>query len=139
MKVTVAVIDDERPALDFMVKLLASLSCVSHVDSFHDPQEALNACLHNRPDVVFLDIEMPVMSGLHIARELISEFPNIDIVFVTAHSKYALLAFETHASDYLLKPVNPLRLQIAFDRIINRRTRDKQPIQTISGSNEGGV
>jgi len=79
--------------------------------------EALDICRTQRPDLAFLDIRLPGMSGLELAKQLP---PGIHTVFVTAYDAYAIEAFEAGAIDYLLKPVTQERLQKTLDRIRDR-------------------
>ena len=81
------------------------------VADFGQPARALEYITAHHPDVVFLDIQMPGMSGLELARQLTAPTPSV--VFVTAFDDYAIRAFEHHAVDYLLKPINPERLTAA--------------------------
>ena len=86
-----------------------------------DGQDAVNQAESLRPDVVFLDIRMPVLTGLEAAREIVT-LPQWDgeIVFVTAYDEYAVAAFEQGALDYLLKPVEPERLAQTAQRVKSR-------------------
>lgn len=59
----------------------------------------------HKPDVVFLDVEMPEISGIEVAEKLQSALPDVRIIFVTAYDEYAVKAFELHALDYILKPL----------------------------------
>src|SRR5699024_4780890 len=71
----------------------------------------------NKPDIAFLDIEMPEISGVTLAREVKKEFPNIKIVFITAYDKYAVEAFEVQADDYIIKPFSDQRLISTIEKI----------------------
>lgn len=101
------VVDDERPARDRMRHLLAG-SEVEVVGEAADGESALETIDRLGPDVIFLDIQMPVVSGLEVAARLRAPRPRV--VFCTAFDQFALEAFEHHAMDYLLKPVNRDRL-----------------------------
>ncbi len=97
-----------------------------------DGETAVTQALAHRPDVLFLDIRMPGLSGLEAAAELADEWPEGQpfpaIVFVTAYDAYAVQAFETQAVDYLLKPVQPERLARAVQRVQARlETRQATP------------
>lgn len=86
----------------------------------HDGHAALQAIERERPDVLFLDVQMPGLSGLEVAR-LAS--PRAHIVFITAFDQYAVQAFEEGAIDYLLKPLDPVRLARAVQRVKERLGR----------------
>jgi two-component system LytT family response regulator len=84
-----------------------------------DGREAVAAVLEKRPDLLFLDVQMPEMSGFEVLEELgVAELPAL--IFVTAYDKYALRAFEVHAVDYLLKPISSERLAEAVERAKSR-------------------
>lgn len=86
-----------------------------------DGESALKTAAELHPEVVFLDVQMPAMDGFEVATSLRAPLP--EIVFVTAHDRFALKAFEVHALDYLLKPYDEDRFQKVLDRIRDRRMR----------------
>ncbi|WP_319238340.1 two-component system response regulator BtsR [uncultured Propionivibrio sp.] len=103
------IIDDETPSREELKALLASASDIDVVGECANAIEGLAAIHRLRPDVVFLDIQMPRISGLEMVGMIDpSALPHI--VFVTAFDEHALKAFEEHATDYLLKPIEPERL-----------------------------
>ena len=105
----VLIIDDEAPSREELKALLASAPDVQVVGECANAIEGLTALHRLRPDVVFLDIQMPRVSGLEMVGMIEpSALPHI--VFVTAYDEHALKAFEEHAADYLLKPIGPQRL-----------------------------
>lgn len=85
-----------------------------------DGASALEALAEHRPDVAFLDIRMPGLSGLEVAQAAVEASPHTRIVFVTAYDQYAIDAFERGAVDYLLKPVQPARLAATVQRLRER-------------------
>lgn len=97
-------VDDEKPALDVLSLLLRESGQICVVGSFTCATEAFSEIKCLKPDVVFLDIEMPEISGLELAGKIIETGCNVNIVFVTAYDKYALEAFRVNAIDYILKP-----------------------------------
>lgn len=109
MEIRVMIVDDEEPARCELTHLLQEMPGLSVVGEAATGQEALKLALILKPDVVFLDIQMP-MGGLEVARELNRQKKPPHIIFVTAYDHYALDAFEFHGVDYLLKPVNEERL-----------------------------
>ena len=103
------IIDDEAPSREELKALLAGATDVEVIGECSNAIEGLSAIHRLRPDVVFLDIQMPRLSGLEmVGRIEASALPHI--VFVTAYDEHALKAFEEHAADYLLKPIDPQRL-----------------------------
>lgn len=115
-------IDDEEPARDRLRAMLGSFDDVEIVGEAGDGEEALQQISLHRPDVVFLDIQMPGRSGMEVAAAL--EPPRPHIIFCTAFDQHALDAFELHALDYLLKPLNRTRLAGAVDRV--RSSQEEQ-------------
>lgn len=89
-----------------------------------DGASAVEALAEHQPDVAFLDIRMPGLTGLEVARVATEASPRTQIVFVTAYDQYAIDAFERGAVDYLLKPVKPERLAATIERV---QARDAQP------------
>ncbi|GGP62882.1 LytR/AlgR family response regulator transcription factor [Saccharothrix coeruleofusca] len=120
----VLAVDDEAPALEDLVYLLRSDPRVAHVEAVTDATKALRT-LHRAMDAgqpvdaVFLDIRMPGLDGLDLARVLSRFAQPPPIVFVTAHQEPAVEAFELKALDYLLKPVRPERLAESVHRIVH--------------------
>ena len=101
----VLVIDDERPALDELTFLLESDDRVAEVHATDSPTEALRLLQQIEVDAVFLDIQMPGLTGIELA-QVLSRFRTPPVaVFVTAHEQHAVDAFELNAVDYVLKPV----------------------------------
>ena len=106
---TALIIDDEAPSREELRALLALEADIEVLGECANAIEGLAAIHRLRPQVVFLDIQMPRLSGLEMA-SLIDPAAMPHIVFVTAFDEHALKAFEEHATDYLLKPIEPQRL-----------------------------
>lgn len=117
------IIDDEKPSLQLLNRLLEARSDVSVLGAYSMPSELLQNVAALQPDAAFLDIEMPGMNGLELAERLLELSPDTEIVFVTAYKKYAFEAFDVSAVDYLLKPVHPDTLGRAVGRLLNKRKR----------------
>lgn len=113
----VLVVDDERPALDDLAYLLRQHPQIGSVATAGDATEALRRLRDGSFDAVFLDIRMPGLDGLELARVLDRFARPPGIVFVTAFESHAVEAFELAAVDYLLKPVHPERLADAIRRL----------------------
>ncbi len=118
----VLVVDDEAPARDELRILLERTGEVEIVGEAANAVEAIAAINRLAPEVVFLDIQMPRISGLEMLAMLDPEHPP-RIVFLTAHDDYAVQAFEENAFDYLLKPIDPARLA----KTLQRLQRDRAP------------
>jgi two-component system, LytTR family, response regulator len=117
-------VDDEQPARDRLRQLLAANPVIEIVGEAEDGIQAIERVGELSPDLVLLDIQMPGCSGLEVAASL--GRPRPAIIFCTAFDQYAVDAFELHAIDYLLKPVNRARLQAALDRVVHLRAVDRE-------------
>ncbi len=123
---TALIVDDETPSREELKALLASAPDVEIVGECANAIEGLSAVHRLRPDVLFLDIQMPRVSGLEMVGMIeASALPHI--VFVTAYDEHALKAFEEHATDYLLKPIDPQRLERTLDWLRSRGTNPPPP------------
>jgi two-component system response regulator LytT len=122
----VLAVDDEPPALDELAYLLRADPRVGHVETARDAVSSLKVLEAGAFDAVFLDIRMPGLTGLELAR-LLSRFASPPpVVFVTAHDDAAVDAFSLRAVDYLLKPVRAARLAEAVGRVVDARpARDR--------------
>ena len=120
------IVDDERPAIDKFVKMLNQTGRLVIDGVFTDPNEAIAFAGTHKADIAFLDIEMPAMDGFELANRLSGLLGGVHIVFVTAYSEYAVEAFKLNALDYLLKPVEMERLQLALNRIPEEPPADRQ-------------
>jgi two-component system, LytTR family, response regulator LytT len=127
MDLRALVVDDEQLARDELCFLLDQADGVEVVGQAANGVEAIEALDRLRPDVVFLDIQMPGLSGFEVARHLVEKALPSRVVFVTAFDQYALEAFEVNAIDYLLKPLEPGRLEQALQRV-RRRTEVEAPL-----------
>lgn len=117
----VLVVDDEQLARDELCYQLERSGDIDVVGQAANGLEALAAAARHAPDVLFLDIQMPGLTGFEVARRLLAgEAQAPAMVFVTAFDQYAIEAFDVNAVDYLLKPVDPGRLEQALDRARQR-------------------
>jgi len=107
-------VDDEALANFDLRRQLEKIGGIDIVAEFKDAQEAVRQAESFEPEAAFLDIDMPVLSGIEVAELLQMRLPNLKVVFVTAYDDYAIKAFELNAVDYLLKPVNTERLRRTY-------------------------
>ncbi|MBD8498448.1 response regulator [Paenibacillus arenosi] len=138
MTYRILVVDDELPALGEMEDMLGEEPLAGEITLFSHAQQALEWALQHEPDIVLLDIQMPGITGLAFAEQLLEQKPMIEVVFVTAYNQYAIQAFELSAVDYILKPVKPERLQLSINRI-HRRRSGKTILENEQVSSVGGV
>jgi two-component system response regulator LytT len=119
---TAVVADDEQLAREELCFLLGKIDGLEVVAEAGDGPEALDEISRLRPDVAFLDVQMPGLTGFEVARRLLESGTDMAIVFVTAFDHRAIEAFEVNAVDYVLKPVEPGRLEQAVQRVRKRRS-----------------
>jgi two-component system response regulator LytT len=127
MDLRAVLVDDEQLARDELVYLVSQVGGVELIAQAGDGVEALETIRRLQPDLIFLDVQMPGLTGFEVARRLVEDGSSAHIVFVTAFDQYAIEAFEVNAVDYLLKPVDPGRLEIALDRARRRVALERQP------------
>ncbi len=135
----VLVIDDERPALDELAFLLRRHDRIGEVLTTASATEALRLLQDLDVDAVFLDIQMPGLSGLDLAQVLRRFRTPPPVVFVTAHEEHAVDAFELRAVDYVLKPVREDRLAEAVRRVVEGAGRVAEPGDEQIPVERGGV
>jgi two-component system response regulator AlgR len=129
----VLIADDEPLAAERLQLLLARAEGAQLVGTASDGDSAINLTEALHPDLLLLDIAMPGLDGIGVARALAALSPSPAVVFVTAFDQFAVAAFEVEAVDYLMKPVEPKRLQRAIDRArayLRQRTGQPQPGKT---------
>jgi two-component system response regulator LytT len=123
---TAVVADDEQLAREELCFQLARIEGVEIVSQAADGLAALEEIARHEPDVAFLDVQMPGLTGFEVAKRLLEEGTDLAVVFVTAFDHRAIEAFEVNAVDYVLKPVEPTRLEQAVHRV--RKRRSGQPL-----------
>jgi two-component system response regulator LytT len=133
MSLSAVIVDDEQLARDELTFLLKDVGDVHVVAQGKNGLEAVHLIREHNPDLVFLDVQMPGLTGFEVARRLLEhgdESPAL--IFVTAFDQYAIEAFEVNAVDYLLKPVDAARLEQALQRARRRlgsdRSAEKAPL-----------
>ena len=138
-RLRVLLVDDEAPARSLLREYLGAHADVEIIGECANGFEAVKAIAEQRPDLVFLDVQMPKLDGFEVL-ELVAGEPGAPaVVFCTAYDEYALRAFEVHAVDYLLKPFGRERLAEALGRARERlarsaiRARDASPPASPSG------
>ena len=117
---TAVVADDEQLAREELCYLLEKIDGMQVLSQAADGVQALDEIARVDPDVAFLDVQMPGLSGFEVARRLLENGTDLAIVFVTAYDHRAVEAFEVNAVDYVLKPVEPARLEQAIQRVRKR-------------------
>lgn len=119
VKVNIILVDDEQSALISLQKNLKELGVDAGINIFDRSIHALEFAKENEVDVAFLDITMPEMNGVELAKELKKCNLNINIIFCTSHSEYMPQAIDMHASGYLLKPASKEDVKKALDNLLH--------------------
>ena len=124
------IIDDEPLPRERIRTLLSEYDKIEVIGECGDGESAARTILDERPDLIFLDIQMPELDGFGVLSAIIDDFMPATI-FVTAYDEYAIQAFDVNAVDYLLKPINPARFQKAVTRAIKRLGTNEKPDQQL--------
>jgi two-component system, LytTR family, response regulator len=128
-RLRVLIVDDEAPARALLREYLGAHADLEVAGECANGFEAVKTIGEAKPDLVFLDVQMPKLDGFEVL-ELLDDPPAV--VFSTAYDEFALKAFEVHAVDYLLKPFGPERLATAVERVRRRLTgRDPAPVAAV--------
>lgn len=109
--------DDEPGVLLLLRTIFSDLEGALVVGTAENANDTMKLVKEQSPDLAFLDIELPDMSGIELAENLREIKPDLAIVFITAHQEYSLEAFKLYASDYILKPIDQERVKVTFRRI----------------------
>ena len=141
MKILIA--DDDAGMRLVLRKIIESMDGMECIGEAADGEEAVRLCMELSPDVVFLDVDMPVMKGTEAAKEIASAQPDITKVFCTAHTEYMTQAFEVYAADYLVKPFKTDRVRQTLRRIAKAKAAKIKsttaPARTIMLKNREGM
>jgi len=130
----VMLIDDEPLALELLESLLKKIPNVHIIGAYTNPLEGKRKILQQEVDLVFLDINLPEMSGVELAEQLSEKKPDLFVIFITAYDEYAVQAFELNAVDYIVKPLQQCRLEKGVARIQEKMKHRKKT----RGSCRGG-
>lgn len=129
MTIRTILVDDESLAIQGLKLRLEAHEDVEIVDTCLNGREAIRSIKTHKPDLVFLDIQMPGFDGFSVVQGMMEIEPPL-FIFVTAYSDHAIRAFEAHAVDYLMKPVDEDRLADALDRV-RQRLSEKRNVQEV--------
>jgi two-component system LytT family response regulator len=122
-KLRTIIVDDEPLALDLLRSHLGECSDIEIIAECSNGKEAVDAAVELQPELLFLDIQMPGFNGFDVIKSLQTDIMPM-VIFVTAFDQYAVDAFDLHAVDYLLKPVDSERIARSVDRAIDRLKND---------------
>lgn len=126
------IIEDEKKAADMLeIMLKRNQEDLTVLEKCPDLPAGVRSIKRNKPDLVFLDIEMPGYSGLQLMEFFNEEEVNFNVIFTTAFNEYAIKAFEVSAIDYLLKPIQIDKLNAAVDKFRRRQTKDMASVEKL--------
>jgi two-component system LytT family response regulator len=128
MKLKAIIVDDERLARKELRSLLAEFEEISVIGEAENLSETVALIENEKPDVVFLDVQLSNENGFDLLEKVEKKF---NLIFVTAFDKFAIRAFEINALDYLLKPVNPERLAKAIERLFEGETENSAELRPL--------
>lgn len=114
----IMIVDDEVLALEDFEDTCKELGISDEIVKFSNPLDALSYVAVNKIDIAFLDIEMPIIKGIELAKRIKNILPNVKIIFSTGYSEYALEAFSADAVDYIMKPYEPADIKRAYDKAL---------------------
>ncbi len=123
--IRVVILEDDQTQVDLTKKFLEQYSqtenCVFHVQSYNSPLEFLETYEYDA-DLIFLDIRMPGLTGMAVAREIRKKDESVTIIFITSLTQYAIEGYEVNAEDYIVKPINYPEFKIKLNRCLSRIT-----------------
>jgi two-component system LytT family response regulator len=131
MSTTCVIVDDEKLARDLLKEYLENYPDIEVLDEADQGTDAVEKIDKLKPDIVFLDVQMPGMTGFDVLEDVEHE-PYV--IFVTAYDQYAIKAFEKNAVDYLLKPLDEERFRNAVNRALKRKTLEHSSIEDLLSS-----
>ncbi len=131
MNTTCLIIDDEKLARELLREFLETFPQIEIIGECNKGTDAVEQINKLKPDMIFLDVQMPGMNGFDVLDEIEHE-PYV--IFTTAYDQYAIQAFERNAVDYLLKPLDQDRFKLAVDRALKRKKMEEGNIEDLLGS-----
>lgn len=122
------IVDDEPHAAQLLQKLIEPFPLFGNISVYTSATNAFVKILEQQPEFLFLDIQMPEITGLQLAEKIKPHSPNTKIIYVTAYDQFALEALRQNAFDYLLKPVDKAELVRFMDKLLTMKKKDARPL-----------
>ncbi|GAA0733376.1 LytTR family DNA-binding domain-containing protein [Clostridium oceanicum] len=130
-KIGVIIAEDEKPAVEELKFILSRYDFINIIDTANNGKKAYDMTIEYDPQVVFLDINMPLENGLDVSRKIKKYNKDIEIIFITAYEEYAVNAFEVEALDYILKPFDDKRIDMTINRLKEKIESKNQSIEKV--------
>jgi two-component system, LytTR family, response regulator len=122
------ILDDEQHAIDVINHYCRQTGYIEIIGTSTNPVEAMQVLNRTPPDLLFIDIQMPEISGIDVVKSLTGK---MNVIFTTAYSEFAAIGFELDVSDYLLKPISFPRFLKAVQKVLNAKVNNEMPQETI--------
>lgn len=141
MQISVLIVDDDQNSIDILKGYLRSFPFIKILDEVNSGEDAITFLRKTDVDLLLLDIEMTGISGLELAKHIQPIYPNVAIIFITGHADFALEGYESGPVDFLTKPLDVLRLEIALNKVkkLKKPTKDKKKEQKIGMKVANGI
>ncbi len=141
MKINALIVDDDQGSIDVLTRHLTSFPFIRVMDIVHSGKDAIAFLQENEVDLLLLDIEMEGMTGIELANHVQPLYPSTSIVFITGHAGFALEGYESHPVDFLTKPIDFQRLEIALNRVkkIKQPSMSSEKEQKIGMKTTSGI
>lgn len=141
MQINALIVDDDQSSINLLTEHLQSFPFINVVGIVNGGKDAVVFLQENEVDLLLLDIEMEGMTGIELANHVQPLYPKTSIVFITGHAGFALKGYESHPVDFLTKPIEVSRLEIALNRVkeINQPTSSTEKIQKIGMKTVNGI
>lgn len=121
MQIDVLIVDDDQTSIDILSGYLQSYPFINVMGKVNNGKEAIDFLREHEIDLLLLDIEMDGVTGLELARHVQKMYPTVSIIFITGHAGFALQGYEAHPVDFLTKPIDIFRLEIALNKVREKR------------------
>ena len=126
------IVDNEQACIDVLQRDLACYPHLTIIETFNSPVKAISSIIKNQPDVLFLDVEMPILTGFDLLNEIRESMrPDLCVIFYSAFDKYVIEALRASSFDFLLKPYDKSELEAIIHRIEGQRENHKPIFEEI--------
>ena len=125
-KMSCIIVEDEKPSVEELKYIISQYDLIEIKGTANDGEEGLNLFNKMNPDIVFLDINIPIINGMDLAKKIKSSDEGTSIVFITAYEQHAVEAFEINAADYILKPFDEKRIYKTLKKLTDKKADENK-------------